>query len=659
MSEPAKGLYEFGPYRIDARDGLLLRDGEVVPLAPKAFDLLLVLVENNRRVLSKEELMKRLWPESFVEEANLSHHVFVLRKALGDANGNKHIETIPRRGYRFVADVNEWQDEGPGVIVAEYSRSHIVIEDNSTRDTHDGWASQGVQLDPLTSSEKKGVARRRLLLPLLIPFLAVIGLGLALYVWLSARKTGAPTDIAVKSIAVLPFKPLVAESRDPALELGITDALISKLSNIRQVAVRPTTSVLKYTAEGQDLRTAGSELGVEVLLDGKVQRVNDRVRLSVQLVRTADGSPIWADKFDEKFTDIFAVQDAISDRVAFALAPRLSGEEKKGLTRRYTDNIEAYQLYLKGRHHWSTFKQSDLLTSINYYNEALKNDPDYALAYVGLANAYSVLGIYGPPTAKEAMPQSRDAAQKALKLDENLAEAHVALGAVKIFYDWDWPGAEREFKRALDLNPNYTDGHSLYGYYLAAMGKLDEAAAEHRRAKELAPEWHIPSRDVLLALFEAGRYDEAIEQCRQTIELDPHEGFAYYILGQSYTQQGRFDEAATELERAIREGSVNASGEPPPKTLAELGYLYAVTRKKAEALKVITQLQKKPYVWTPFLVAEIYAGLSDKTRAWESLNKAYDERFPFLWRVKIMPQFDRLRLDPEYADLMRRMNLSQ
>ena len=540
MSEKPTLFYEFGPFRLEEKERRLLRDGEEVTLSesgrterltPKAFDLLLLLVKQSGQMVGRDELMERIWPGTFVEDNRLSDNISTLRKFLGDRTRNpQFIETIPKHGYRFLADVREVR--GETIALFDHTKTHVVIEEE--RETPSAYApdANGYAMREHTFAPvlpPAGTSRRRLN-PLAIAAGCVLlgALAVAVYSALK-RKPEQPAGQALlaRSIAVLPFKPLVSSSGDSALELGMTDALINKLTNIRQITVRPTSSVLRYTSASLDLRAAGSELGVDVLLDGKVQKADDRIRLSVQLVRASDGTPLWADNFDEKFTNIFAVQDAISERVASALALSLTGEEKKGLAKRYTENVEAYQLYLKGQHHWRTFQPAELLTSINYYDEALKKDPNYALAYSGISTAYSVIGIYGPLSAREAMPKARDAAQRALELDENLAEAHTALGAVKIFYEWDWPGGEREFKRAMELNPNYADAHNLYGYYLQAMGKGDDAVVEMKRAKELAPEWRVPNNDYLLALFSARRYDEAIEQSRQVVKLDPNN---YYRL---------------------------------------------------------------------------------------------------------------------------------
>jgi tetratricopeptide (TPR) repeat protein len=291
---------------------------------------------------------------------------------------------------------------------------------------------------------------------------------------------------------------------------------------------------------------------VDVLLDGRVQKAGDRIRLSVQLVRAADGVPIWAEQFDGKFTDIFAVQDEISRKVVAKLSLQLTGEENRGLAKRYTENAEAYQLYLKGLYQWRTFSREGLLTSLNFYNAAIEKDASYALAYTGLANSYNVIGIYGPLPTSEAMKESSAAAHKAAELDDTLPEAHVSLGAVKLFHEWDWPAAERELKRALELAPDDPNGHSLYGYYLQAHGRTDEAVDELQKAADAAPQWPIAMHDVLEGTFIARRYDEAIARCLEALKFEPNEPFVLWVLGRSYTMKGMHDQAVMQFERGLK-----------------------------------------------------------------------------------------------------------
>ncbi len=646
MSLPDRHSYEFGPFRLDVAEGQLLRLGQEIPLTPKAFQLLHVLVENSGHVLDKDTLMQRVWADSFVEEKNLADNISILRKVLGDdPKEPRYIKTVPRRGYRFVAEVRAIVEESERLLVRERESARVVIEEDDTVP-----ATEAGELE-VTARRSLPAHERRRFSPFIVVGALVLAIGLALAayaLWKNRETENAPL---ARSIAVLPFKPLVVATADPALELGITDALISKLSNIRQVIVRPTNSVLKYSAEGQDLRVAGSELGVDVLLDGRVQKAGDRIRLSVQLVRAADGVPIWAETFDEPFKDVFAVQDAISQRVTNALALQLNSEEKRGLAKRYTDNVEAYQLFLKGEFQWRTFRMDAVRTSINYYNEALKIDPNYALAYAGLAKSYNVISIYEPHYSVASVNRARDAAQKAVDLDPELAAAYVALGANNVFA-WQWDAAHLELQRAIQLDPR-TDGHTPYGYYLQAMGRPREAVAHLRRTAELSPDWQIADDDVLWGLFFARRYEEVEAECRRAMSLDRSNFAPFYMLGQTQAQTGKHREAVVTLEEGYRVANAYRQRE----ILAELGYVYAAMGDKGKALETINSLRKVDDRFTHMLVARVYTGLGDNDRAFASLDKAYEEHTPFLWEMRVMPQFDGLRSDPRYAALLRRMNL--
>ena len=341
MSDSRKRFYEFGPYRLDAADRVLFKDGKLVSLPPKIFDILLALVESNGRVLEKDELMQEVWPDTFVEEGNLARNVSTLRKLLGEGEGGQqYVETIPRRGYRFAANVKE-ADEGT-VIVRERSRVTIEQEEVIADGEAEKLATTGEKFLPPAPSRSRVPARTISLI------LLIVALG-GIFYWLWNRSQQAARPL-VGSMAVLPFKPLSAESGDEYLGLGMADALITRLGRINQIIVRPTSAVRKYSAQQQDPVAAGQELKVESVLDGSIQKIGDRVRLTVQLVKVADGRHLWAEQFDEKFTDILAVEDAISARVAERLALKLSGEEQRQLAKRYTEIAEAHQLYLKGRY---------------------------------------------------------------------------------------------------------------------------------------------------------------------------------------------------------------------------------------------------------------------------------------------------------------------
>jgi DNA-binding winged helix-turn-helix (wHTH) protein/TolB-like protein/Tfp pilus assembly protein PilF len=645
MDAKIKHSYEFGPFRVDAANHLLLRDGQVVPLKPKVFDTLVALVENRGRVLGKDELMEMLWPDSFVEEANLTQTIYLLRKVLGEGlNDDHYVETIPKRGYRFVASVREFGSEGTDITAKEQVDATVRREE--------GVSGQGEAETKISANERKGLR-----LGVLTACVMLVGLTVAGY-YLQVKQTGspAPTDppAPIKSIAVLPFKPLVAESRDESLEFGMTDTLITRLGNLRQVMVRPLSAVRRYTGLEQDAAATGGELKVESVLDGSIQRVADRIRVRVRLVRVEDGRTLWAETFDEKLSDIFAVQDSISQRVAGALAAKLTGEEKVLLAKHHTKNTEAYQLYAKGRYFWNRGTEEGLRKAIKHFQQALEKDPNYALAYTGLADSYALLGVYGLIPMRESHPKAKEAATRALELDEKLGEAHASLAAILIDYYWDWAEAKRQLQRALVLNPNYVTAHSIYANYLKAVGRLGEAIEEAKRAQELDPVSPSSNLTLATAYYDARQYDQAIKQSQEILELDPNFVPARVNLGFAYVQKKMYEEAISEFQkvRALLGGSSDM--------VALLGYAYAMAGKKDEARKALDELNRlsKQRHVSPFGRAQIYAGLGENDLVFEWLEKAYEDRFWLMGLLKVDPTFDSLRSDPRFTDLVRRIGLT-
>ena len=651
MSPQPKHFYEFGQFRLDARDHLLLCDGEVVPLPPKTFDLLLALVESSGRVLTKEELMKQVWPDSFVEEANLSHHVFTLRKALGeDNNGGVFIETIPRRGYRFVAGVTEVQDESDEVVVAEHSRSRIVIEQTE---------APGLATD-YSGSDRTGrvlalaAGTRRRTVPLTLACAGALGLAVAIYFW-SAGKTGEPTDTGVKSIAVLPFRPLVADSRNESLELGMADTLITKLSGIRQLIVRPMSAVPGYTGLNQDSLVAGRELGVDYVVEGNLQMEGEKVRATVRLLSVKDVRAIWTDKCDQQCSTLFELQDAVAQGIGGELALKLSGDERKELVKHYTENTEAYQLYLKGRYYWIGDRTEERMRkSIQYFNQAIDIDPNYALAYSGLADVSVVLSTFYVLPPREAFAKAKLAAIRALELDKRLAEAHAALSVIKLWYEWDWSGYQEEARQAIELSSIYAIAHVEFAQYLAAAGRFDEAIREAKRAQEIDPLSSLVNTSAGWIFYFARNYNEAIRRYLEVIEIYPDSFEPHRRLGLTYLQKKMNAEGLAEIQHSRTLAGENAE------EIAYLGYAYGVTGKRAEAQKVLDQLQgqsKRRYV-SPYLVALIYTGLSNNDQAFSWLEKAYEDRSINLVFLKVEPILDPLRRDPRFAELLQRMNLT-
>lgn len=483
----------------------------------------------------------------------------------------------------------------------------------------------------------------------------VCGIAVAYYLWSASRDPRAENTSSpqIKSIAVLPFKPLIADKRDETLELGMADSLITKLSNLRQIDLRPISAVRKYTSLEQDALAAGREQQVDAVLDGVIQRVEDKVRVSVRFVRVSDGSQIWSDEFQEKMTEIFAVQDSISERVAAALAVTLAGGEREQLTKHHTENTDAYELYLKGRYQLSRLTDEGFLKGRDYFQQAIDRDPKYALAHAALAEAYLTLGGWNVSTPHEVFPKARDAAIKALQLDPALAEPHTTLGMVSFTYDWNWKTAEHEFKRALELNPKYSDGYQFYSYYLTATSRFEESLAHMKKAGELDPTSLSKVLGVGEILNYMGRTDEAIKQYREALDREPNSGFANWALGNVYVQRRMYDEAIAQYKKAIPL-SGNSPDEP-----ATLALAYAKSGKRKQALEVLEELKKRSersYV-PPTLMALTYAALGEQNEALKWLNKAFQDRDGILPFSKVDPMFEDLRSNPQYAEVLERVGL--
>ena len=490
---------------------------------------------------------------------------------------------------------------------------------------------------------------------LLLAIAAAIGLSLLAHhaspKSTTAGGTAAPPTTG-RRIAVLPFKPLVAENRDQVLELGMADSLIAKLSNSREIVVSSLTSVRKYSGLEQDPVAAGRELQVSSVLEGNVQKSGDHIRVTARLIKVADGVSLWAGTFDEKFTDVFAVQDVISQKVADAL--RLSGEEKNRLTKRYTDNVKAYQLYLTGRYHFARLIPPETRTAIRFFQEAIDLDPTYAIAYVGLAEANRSLAITADVPSKDCLPQAKAAARKALELDEALAEAHASLSFSLIWFDWDWAGGEREAKRAVALNPNSAVAHFAYGHMLSDLGRHQEAIAEIARTRELDPVFLLPRALEGMFLHHARRDDEAVATLQKVLDLDPNFWVTHLILGKVFITQRKYSEAIAEFSKARELSHGNSD------TIASIGYIAALTGDEAKARTVLAELKAlstQGHYVPPTTVALVYNGLKDHNDALGSLDKACEERDVRLTLLKVDPNWDSFRSNPRFIAILKRIGL--
>jgi DNA-binding winged helix-turn-helix (wHTH) protein/TolB-like protein/tetratricopeptide (TPR) repeat protein len=625
-------IYEFGEFRLNAKSRRLFRgpSGELVPLSPKAAELLLVLVQNKDRVLTKDELLEAVWGDTIVEESNLSQTIFVLRKALQENTKEpRFILTIPNRGYRFIGTVGQSAVEDT-VLDAEFLIDTPVI-------------------DPAPAAPTNTAPKYRVYLLFGLPLLVLLGVGVW---WFYPRPKPASVG-EIRTIAILPFEDLSAGQTEKYLGVSLTDALINKFSGLKPITVRPTRAVLKYANTHASADQIGRELQVDAVLDGRIQRVGDRLRVSVQLIRTSDNATIWTENFDDEFVNFFAVQDSISLKVVNSLALQLNDSERERLARRGTTNADAYQDYLRGRFFWNKRTADDLQKAIGYFNQAIQKDPAFALAYTGLADSYQLQPEYGATAPRESFPQAKAAINRALELDDRSAEAHAALGYMQTVYDWDWPAAEASFKRALELDPNCATAHQWYAEYLTVVGRFDESYAEFARALQLEPLSPIILSDLASNYDHQGRWDEELAEAKKVIELEPNFAYGYFFLALAYEGKGMNAEAATALAR-----SMTLFGEPPEME-AEVMDAFRKNGIKAFWQKRLEQVVTRPHLknFQAYGKALLYVRLGDKERTYESLEEAFQRRDRWIIDAKYETRLASLHPDARFQDLLRRMNL--
>jgi DNA-binding winged helix-turn-helix (wHTH) protein/TolB-like protein/Tfp pilus assembly protein PilF len=648
MSEQKSRFYEFDDFRIDAVKRRLLRMDEFVHLPPKVFDTLLMLIEHRGRVLEKDELMEAIWSDTIVEENNLTQNISALRKALGENRGeHRYVVTVPGRGYRFVADVREVKSDGA------QNGNGFVHAQNEIEEKRENSANKESKIRSVPASSPKPYRnfQRKSVLILLISVL-LIGSVAALFRWQTFSNTETTaTNVEVKSIAVLPFKPLNVDETETYIGTGMADALITKLSNIRQIKVRPTSSILRYSDPSKDSLAAGNELNVDVVLDGHFQRSGEHLRLTVQLIRISDGATLWAKAFDESFKDIFEMQDSISEQVAGALKIKLNGEEQLGLERRYTENTEAYRAYLKGRYFMNKYTDEEIKKSPGYFQQAIDLDPNYALAYTGLADSYLRLHERGIPVEKaQTGVLARAAVMKALEIDDTVADAHSTLGAIEYRYEWDFTKAEREYKRARQLDPaNLSD---WFGFYLMTANRFDEAEAEFRRLEESHP---LTTGYMSLYFYFLRQYDRAEQELQKSLDINSNNGPTHIRLGLIYEQKGMYKEAIFEFQKAVKLSNNGFQ------SLGMLAHCYAVSGRRDEAKKIladIAELSNQDFFWADYVIAAIYAGLGENEKSIKYLEKAYDEHSLSPAWFRFDPRLNDLRQEPRFQELIRRVGVS-
>ena len=572
--------YLFDDICVDRHNFRMLKGGRPRAIEPRAFNVLIFLIEHRGRVVEKEELFEQVWRQAFVTDSALAQLIKNLRRALGDdANSPRYIETVRKHGYRFIAEVRE---------VA--SASAVPPRD---------------------------------------------------------FEAAAPSC----AIAVLPFINLSGYADNEYFCDGLSEELINRLTKLKGLRVVAHTSSFSFKGKETDVREIGQKLNAGFILEGSVRRAGDRLRVSLQLINAAGGYHAWSEAYDYQWGDLFAIQDEIALAVVDKLKVELFPGDRTALVKRYTENLQAYHLYLKGRYFWNKrVVPGELQKAMEYFQQAIQVDPRYALAYTGLADAYTVLGVTSLAPAHQVFPLAKAMVEKAFEIDDELAEAHASLALIRLAYDYDFEAAERECKRALELNPAYVQAYEYDHYNLLITGRIEEAMSRINQALELDPISPMVNATAGRALCYARQYEASVEQLQKTIELDPQLSVAHCYLGMTYTLQGRYEEALAALHKALE-----ISSEFPWATYY-VGLVHVFTGNRDKAMEILREL-KSPGIMRPMLVSGIYSALGEYDKVFECLEKAYEERDFLLPWINVLPDNDRLRSDPRFQDLIRRLGL--
>ncbi len=647
-------IYEFEKFRLDTVHLMLYCGSEEIPLAPKAVETLLVLVERRGEILSKDELMETIWTDSIVEESNLAKYLHVLRNTLGNSqDGKPFIETFRRRGYRFNGNVrlvparngeNGTSDSLSVIkpaeslhLAADVSRSFPDLPEIVSPPLQNGRMEIPSSLQRWSWSPEGS-------------WFAVAGVIAAVAV-LAFTYSYFTSHRQIDSIAVMPF---VNESGDAELEYlsdGMTETLIESLSKIPSLGVQARSSIFRYKGKDTDARTVASELGVQAVLYGRVAQRGDDLTFNAELVDGKTGNRLWAQTYNRRTSNLIALQGDVARDLVSKLSIKLSGAAEQKLAKNYTENAEAYRLFIKGRFSIRKLTLPEIKAGISNMERAIDIDPSYALAYAGISEGYRALAVAGEMPPGEVLPKAMAAARKAVEIDDMLADGHSALGFTIFFQEWNWPEAEKHLLRALELDPNSSTAHFSYGHFLGTMGRREEAQAELKRARELEP--YDPFINAMGAGFRlnSGQPEEAVNRIRATIDLDPNFYFAHMIAAVIYKRKQMYPESIAE-SRLAKELSPNQTWSDVGlvDTLVQTGKLDEARAIRDEMLK----LSKSRFV-PPFNIALVYNALGETDQALAWLEKGYEQRDPRMTFLKTDGRLKNLREDPRFQDLMRRV----
>jgi len=578
-------VYEFYGFRLEEAQRRLLFKGQSVPIKPKILDLLLFLVGMRGQLVEKEDLMSEVWPDAIVEENNITVSISILRKILGDRVKRQFIETVPRRGYRFVGDVAE-----------------IPVEQAAAAETGQVVVPQAFQEEP------------------------------------------------IDSLAVLPME---SPGDDPNVEYlseGITESIINMLSRIPRLRVLACSTVFRFKRKKLDPQNIGVILNVRAVMMIRVMRLGEKLIIRSELVNVSDGTQLWGEQYNRSPSDILAIQDEIARAISQSLKFKLTPRDQVSLSKRPTDNIEAYNLYLRGRYFWNKYSKDWTLKALEAFQHAIQIDPHYALAYCGMADAYFRLSnVHLQPS--EVLPKAKKAALKAVEIDDNLAEAHSSLGLVKVYYDHDWIGAETEFRKALKLNPDLALAHQRFGSYLTFMGRFEESIRHYETALELDPFSLQINMNLATTYFLRGENERAIEHLSKASELEPNYMPIHFVMGCAYIEQNRLEEAIAEFE------AIYKLDEEAYLALGFMGYALALAGKRDEAetvLDILKDISGRKYV-SPYSMLVIHVALGPRDPVFELLEQLYEECNDWLVWLKVSPELKTVRDDPRFQNLLKRL----
>jgi len=649
-------LYNFGPFSLDATQRQLFKDNQVVALSPKVVDTLLLLVENSGLIVTKDEIAAKVWPDTFVADSSISQNISLLRKALGEEDNVQFIETVPKRGYRFVAPVTFLNENAATVnetAFPETSSSQQVVRVGDLR------------RDEAVASHPQAITFVRFLIPqgrgarlALIGLLLISVAAIAVVAGLQKRKQRiAATHLPVKSIAILPFKTIGVGDNKDALGLGMADAIIYRLSKLRQPVVLPTATVYRYNDNGRDSSAIGRDLSVDAVLEGTIQRSGDTLRVTAQLIRVSDQRTIWSSKFDERYNSIFEAQDEISFRVAESLVPELSSGDMERLTKRVSQNPQAYDSYMMGLFLVSKGQES-VIRSIPYFQQAVERDLNFGLAYASLADAYyynaatkcylAKQANFEVTSPKESIEKAKQYVKKALEIDQNIAKAHLVTAGIKTL-ESDYSGARIEFQRALELDPNSAEAHSRYGSFLFYVGEVNAAFEEKQKGQALDPISLPGNVSAATAAIYARQYDEAIKYASRALEIEPTNAMHRHPLGDAYLFKNDYDKAIDQFERIVKS---NAPKYCIGVAKLKLAVAYAKTGRKSEADQLVRESVQFREM-NPEVLAFAYAALGNNEQALELLQRIRLTHYAAA-QLQFDPYLDPLRSDPRFVEILQK-----